>query len=98
MQRQRGHELGGDSAREHAEVGRRRLQLDRPGLEARQVEQAGRELAQASHLLAQLPYELAPGVLVEVLVLDQLEEAAERDECDDTEKDQSGALPRELRG
>ena len=77
---ERGHELGGDRPRQHAEVGRRRRQLDRSRLEAREVEQLGGELAEPVDLLAHLADELPPRLLVERLVLDQLEKAAERED------------------
>jgi hypothetical protein len=58
----------------------RSVELDRPRLEAREVEQPGGKLAQAVDLLADVADELAAGLLVELLVLDQLEEAAERED------------------
>src|SRR6185436_9494645 len=67
-------------ARELTDVGRLRTQLQRAGLQPRQVEQLGRELAHALDLAAQLLEELAPGLVVEVLVGEQLEEAAERED------------------
>ena len=50
------------------------------GIEPREVEQVGRELRQALHLLAHGRDELPPRRLVELLVVEQLEEAAEREE------------------
>ena len=73
-------ELAGDLARELADVGRLRPQLERAGLQPREVEQLGGELAHAVDLAAQLVEELAPRLLVEVLVGQQLEEAAERED------------------
>ena len=46
VQRQRRDKLRGDRARQHAEVGRCRLEVDRAGLEPRKVEQARRKLAE----------------------------------------------------
>ena len=71
-------ELADDGAGQHPEVGQRDGQLDRPGLKAGEIEQLGRQLAKPIDLLAHLPDELAARLLVERLVLDQLEEAAER--------------------
>ena len=68
------------ASREHAEVGRLGAQLERAGLELRQVEQVGRELLQPLDLLAQLGEERLARLGVEVLVLEQLEEAAERED------------------
>ena len=73
-------ELGGHLARQLADVGRLRPQLERTRFEPREVEQLGRELAHAVDLAAQLVEELAPRVLVEVLVGEQLEEPAERED------------------
>ena len=56
------------------------VQLHRAGVEAGQVEQVHRQLLQARHLLAHRLEELAPGVLVELLVLEQLHEAGERED------------------
>ena len=80
VQRQCGDELGGDSPREHADVGRCGLEIDRARFEPREVEQTCCELAEPRDLLAYLSDELAPGLLVELLVLDQLEKAAERED------------------
>ena len=56
-------------------------QLDRAGLQAREVQQVGRQLAQARRP-ARAPgrRKPAPRLLVELLVLEQLEEAAERED------------------
>ena len=77
---ERGRELAGDLARELAHVGRLGPQLERAGLQPREVEQLGRELAHARDLAAQLGEELGARLLVELLVLQQLEEAAERED------------------
>ena len=71
----RGHRLG-----QVADVGRLGAQLERAGLQAREVEQLGRELAQTVDLLAQLVQEGGARLLVELLVLEQLQEAAERED------------------
>ena len=73
-------ELAGDGAGELGEVHRLGVQLDRPGVEPRQVEQVHGQLLEPLHLLAHRLEELAPGVLVEVLVLEQLDEAAQRED------------------
>ena len=80
MALRRRRELPRDLARELADVGRLRPQLERAGLQPREVEQLGGELAHPLHLAAQLVEELAPRLLVEVLVREQLEEAAERED------------------
>jgi hypothetical protein len=81
--------LGGDRARaelrdelagERAQVERLLLHRQPARVEAREVEQLRRELRQPVDLLAHLAEELAPGGLVQVGVLEQLEEAAEREE------------------
>ena len=70
----------GHAAREVAEIRRLRAQLERARLELGEVEQVGRELAQPRDLLADDRDELAPRLVVELLVLEQLEEAAERED------------------
>ena len=55
-------------------------QLQRARLQPREVEQPRRQLAQALDLRAHLPEELPPRLLVELLVLDQLQEAADRED------------------
>ena len=80
MRRERGHELGADAAGEHADVGGRRRELHRAGLQPREVEQLRGELAEPIDLLADLTDELASRLVVELLVLDQLEEAAQRED------------------
>ena len=77
---ERGCKLRRHARREIAEVGRLGTQLERAGLQARQVEQVGGELAEPRDLLAHDRDELAPRLVVEVLVLEQLEEAAERED------------------
>ena len=67
-------------ARELGEVDRLLPQLERAGLQAREVEQVDGELAQALDLLAQLLHEARALLLVEVLVLEQLDEPAERED------------------
>ncbi len=62
------------------DVGRLCAQLERAGFEPREVEQLGGEPAQALDLRAHVVEELAAGRLVELLVLQQLEEAAEREQ------------------
>src|SRR5205085_6556580 len=49
-------------------------------VEAREVEQVGRELLQPRHLLARLAQELRTRLLVQILAREQLEKAAEREE------------------
>ena len=78
--RRRGRELRGDLARELSDVRRLGPQLERAGLQAGEVQQLGREVAHALDLAADLLEELAPGVVVELLVREQLEEAAERED------------------
>ena len=73
-------ELARDRPREHAEVGRLGPQLERAGLELGEVEQVGGELLQPLDLVAQLGEERVARLGVEVLVLEQLEEAAERED------------------
>ena len=77
---QRRGELAGDRARQLRQVDGLASQLDRAGVQARQVEQVDRELLQAGHLLAHRFDELVPRLVVEVLVLEQLHEAAERED------------------
>src|SRR3954452_876254 len=72
-------ELGGHGLGQVADVGRLGTQLERAGLQAREVQQLGRQLAQAGDLLAQLTQEGRARLLVELLVLEQLQEAAERE-------------------
>ena len=56
-------------------------QLERPGLEPGEVEQVGGQLAAGASTCSRIwREELAPRLLVEVLVLEQLEEAAERED------------------
>ena len=55
------------------------LQVEVAGVEAGEVEQLGRELLEPQHLLAHRLQELEPRLLVEILVVEQLEEAPERE-------------------
>ncbi len=71
--------LASDSATRARSSGSRSTR-SRPGIEPGEVEQLGGELRQAVDLLAHPAEELAPGLLVELLVDEQLEEAAEREE------------------
>ena len=57
-----------------------RTQLQRARLQPRQIEQLGGQVAHPLDLTLELLEELAAGVLVEVLVGEQLEEAAERED------------------
>jgi hypothetical protein len=77
---QRRGELGRDVLGQLADVGGLGAQLERSGLQAREVQQLGGELAQAVDLLAQLGQEGGACLLVELLVLEQLQEAAERED------------------
>src|SRR5439155_4261436 len=56
------------------------LDLELPGVEAREIEELRRQLRQPLDLVAHRGQELAPGLLVELLVGEQLEEAPEREE------------------
>src|SRR5262249_49035652 len=56
------------------------LEAHRPGVETGEVEEVGRELRQALDLLGHRLEEFAARLLVEVLVAEQLEEAAERED------------------
>ena len=51
-----------------------------PGVQAREVEQLGCELLQPLYLLAHRGEELASRLLVQLLVVEQLEKAAERED------------------
>ncbi len=73
-------ELARHRARELREVHGLGVKLDRPGVEPRQVEQVHRQLLEARHLLAHRLQELTPGLLVEILVLEQLHEPAQRED------------------
>ena len=61
-------------------VDRLRLEPELPGVEPREVEQVRREPRQAVDLPAGRLQEVAPRSLVEILVGEELEEAAERKE------------------
>jgi hypothetical protein len=56
------------------------VQLDVPRVEAREVEQLDSQLLQAGDLLAHGGEELEARLLVEILVVEQLEEAAQRED------------------
>ena len=73
-------ELERHVAGELADVGGLRPQLQRAGLQPREVEQLGGQRAHAVDLPAQLLEERTPGVLVEILVGQQLEEPTERED------------------
>src|SRR3954467_10814169 len=73
-------ELGGNGLGQIAEVVRLGTKPKRAGLQAGEVQQLGRQLAQAIDLLAQLAQEGRARLLVELLVLEQLQEAAERED------------------
>ncbi len=73
-------ELLGDRSRERLELEDLALEADPAGVEPREVEQVRGQPGQAGDLLAHRRQELAARVLVEVLVVHQLEEAAEREE------------------
>ena len=73
-------ELARHRPRQLAEVDLLGPQLERAGLEPREVEQVDRQLAQPLDLLADLVQEAPAGLGVEVLVLEQLDEAAERED------------------
>ena len=77
---QAGLELRGDRAGELADVDLLRAQLQRAGLELRQVQQVDRELAQALDLIPDLVEEPASGLRVEIVVLEQLDETSERED------------------
>ena len=76
----RGGELARDLAGQRPQRHRLQLELERSGVEAREVEQVGRQLLEPVDLLAHRGQELRAGRLVDVLVLEQLDEAAERED------------------
>ena len=78
--RERRRELGRDPAGDLAQVRALGAQLERAGLELGEVEQVGREPAEPGDLLADLADEHHPRLLVELLVLEQLEEPADRED------------------
>src|SRR5690348_16266094 len=80
MGRRRGLELLGHRPREVREVDALLVQLYRSGVEPREVEEVDRELLQPIDLLGHGGEELVAGRLVELLVLQQLDEAAERED------------------
>ncbi len=73
-------ELLADGAGALGDVDLRLLDGELVGIEARQVEEVGRQFRQARHLRAHLLDELLPVCRVDVLVGHQLEKAAEREE------------------
>ena len=73
-------ELARDLPRQCRQVDLLALHRDRPGVEPRQVEQVDGQLLEARDLLAHRLQELAPRLVVELLVLEQLDEAAERED------------------
>ena len=77
---QRRLELPGHRARQLAEVDLLGAELERAGLELREVEQVDRQLAQPLDLRAHLLEEAAAGLGIELLVLEQLDEPAERED------------------
>ena len=78
--RRRRRELAGDHAAERADVGGLGAQLERSGLQAREVQQVGRQLAEPVDLPADLLDERAPRLVVELLVGEELEEPAQRED------------------
>ena len=75
-----GLELTADRTGQDAEIELLALELNPAGVQAREIEQIGRELRQPRHLLAGGAEELLPRRLVELLVVEQLEEAPERED------------------
>ena len=73
-------ELLADPTHERSQVGALGMQLECARLELRQVKEAGGQRHEAIDLLAQLAEEALARLVVEVLVLEQLEEAAEREQ------------------
>src|SRR5439155_15666974 len=73
-------ELVRERLREDAEIDRLDLDVDPPRVDAREVEQVGGELRQPVDLLAHRLEKFTLGVRVELFVLEQLEEASEREE------------------
>ena len=73
-------ELLEQELRDLGEVDRVAVDPEAAGVETGEVEQLAGELRQAIDLLAHAPEELAPGRLVEILLDEQLEMAAEREE------------------
>ena len=73
-------ELPHERARGRGQVDGLADEADGAGVEPAQVEQVARELRQATHLLAGGLHELDPGLRVEVLLGQELEKPAEREE------------------
>ena len=77
---QRRLELGGHRPRQLGQVDGLGAQLGGAGLDPREIQQVDGELAQALDLLADLGHEAGAVLLVDVVVLEQLDEAAERED------------------
>src|SRR5205085_3368764 len=77
---ERRRELRRDGAGEVSDVGRLGAQLERAGLELRQVEKLQGQLLQPLGLLADLAEELLALLLFELLVLQQLDEPGKRED------------------
>ena len=75
-----GMELVRERSRQHVQVDGLRLDVQPAGVEAGQVEQLGCELGQPVDLLPHRRHELLLGTRLELLVLHQLQEAAEGEE------------------
>ncbi len=73
-------ELAGDRPRQLAEIDLLGPELERSGLQAREVEQVDRQLAEACDLVADLVEEAAARLGIELLVLEQLDEPAQREQ------------------
>jgi hypothetical protein len=73
-------ELVHERARHRGQLEGLALDSQAPRIEPRQVEQIGGELLEPLHLLAHRVEELVARLLVEVLVPEELEEPAEREE------------------
>src|SRR5947209_11783034 len=80
MLRECGLELAGHRARELPQVDLLRAELERAGLEPRKIEQIDRQLAQPLDLILDLLEEAAPRLRIELLVLEQLDEPAQRED------------------
>ena len=75
-----GGELLGEVLGDRAELDRLVIEPHRAGIEAGEIEQVGRELRKPLNLLARDLEKLGSGLLVEILVAEELEEAAERED------------------
>ena len=81
----RGWSAIGPNSRDHAprdvgELDPLAADLDRVGVELREVEQVDGQLRQPVDLLAHLSHELGPGLGIGILVLEQLDEPRERED------------------